>query len=244
VASLLLFDPGALPEDFDDCTRADPYETLEHLTKAGRAYWMHTGADGAYLLHAYVEEPIPASLQPYLYDPLIVENFAVPTGRLYFTGAEYALHQDEHLWRKMGGVFTVRPGIYRLTLWRTEYPDELLEQRLRQQVSPWAYRLHQGMGWLVMTAALGFVGLSLAALLTPREFWLRYLLPLWGLLLLVPIVVSRLRPYREARERFRQIEEEFPSIVAHLEFRSALAGGGTADVSHWPIGDGDRDGRE
>jgi len=232
VASLLLFDPGALPEDFDARTRGDPYELLEQLTEAGRAYWINTGADGAYLLHAYVDEPVPIALQPYLRDPLTAEAFAVPTGRLYFTGAEYGFREDDRFLQKhphMGGAFTARPGVYRLKLWRTEYPDGLPEQLLRQQVSPWGYRLHQGMGWLVMTAALGFAGLSVAALLTPREVWLRYLLPVWGLLVLLPILVARLRAYREARERFRGIERQFPSVVAQLEFRGAAEPGAAAD---------------
>jgi hypothetical protein len=232
VASLLLFDPGALPDDFDARARGDPYELLEQLTAAGRAYWINTGADGAYLLHAYVEEPVPASLQPYIRDPLTAETFVVPTGRLYFTGAEYGFRDDDRFLRKhphMGGVFTVRPGVYRLTLWRTEYPEGLPEQRLREQVSPWAYRLHQGMGWLVMMAALGFVGLSVTAPYAPRDFWIRYLLPVCGLLVLVPIVVARLRPYREARERYRAIAWEFPSIVAQLEFHGAAEPGAAPD---------------
>src|SRR5438046_665522 len=103
-AALLLFDPGALPEDFD--SRDDPADVLEQLTEAGRACWFDTGADGAYLLHAYVDEPVPPSLEPYTRDPITREAFAAPTGRLYFTGAEYGFREDDRLLRRyphMGG---------------------------------------------------------------------------------------------------------------------------------------------
>jgi hypothetical protein len=223
-ASLLLFDPGVFPEDFDGRSLDDAVDVLRELTEAGTVRWIDTGGDGGYLLHAYVDEPVPSSLQPYLYDPITVEALPSPTGRLYFTGVEYVFRDDDRQLRKhphMGGFFAVPPGVCRLTLWRTEYPEgfhEGFRDRLREQVSPWAFRLHQRiMGCLVAIVLFGLVGLAVAAILTPREFWMRWLLPPWVLLLLLPFIVARLRPYREAAKRLREIEREYPSIVALLE---------------------------
>lgn len=136
---------------------------------------------------------------------------------------EYAFRDDDRFLRKhlhMGGAFTVQPGSYRLTLWRTEYPEGLPEALLRQQVSPWAFRLFDGMGWLVMLAALGLVGLAATATMILRHPWLWCLLPACSLLLLLPLVVARTGPYRKARERFRAIEQEFPSLVALFSHQS------------------------
>ena len=41
----------------------------------------------------------------------------------------------------------IRPGVYHLTVYRTAYPDGLLEGRFRASVSPWEYRL-----WTSMSA--------------------------------------------------------------------------------------------
>lgn len=224
-ASLLLFDPGALPEDFDVRARGDPAELLQELSEAGRAWWMQTGADGAYLLHAYVNERVPESLQPYLREPITVDPFLVPTGQVYFTGAEYGFRDDDSLLRRyphMGGHFTLAAGTYHMTLWRTEYPDGLTEDLLREQVPPLTYLLHQSMGWFVFGAIIGGIGLLgtvWRGLLNP---WFWYLLPLWLLLIGLPFFVARTRPYREASERFREIEKEFPSIVAKMDFKQGF----------------------
>src|SRR5262245_7710284 len=148
-ASLLLFDPRALPEDFDTATDPDPVGLLERMQGEGRAYWIDTHADGAYVLHTYVDEPVPESLAAHMRNPVVVESFQVPSGRLYFTGSEYAgAAVDAHLSRypHMGGYLEARPGVYRLTVYETEYPEDLDEDLLRQEVAPGAFRLHQSMG--------------------------------------------------------------------------------------------------
>jgi hypothetical protein len=220
-ASLLLFDPGALPEDFDIRACGDPSELLQELSETGRARWMQTGADGAYLLHAYVNEPVPESLQLYLREPITVDSFLVPTGQLYFTGVEYGFREDDHLLRRyphMGSSFALAPGIYRLTLWRTEYPERLQEDQLREQVPPLAYSLHQGMGWFVLAAVVGAIGVLATAWRGILNVWFWCLLPLWLLMIGLPFIVSRTQAFRQARERFREIEREFPSVVARMDF--------------------------
>ena len=58
-ASLLLFDPAALPADFERQFQSEPVEVLDRLTRCGQAFWINVDGDGSYLLHAYVDEPIP-----------------------------------------------------------------------------------------------------------------------------------------------------------------------------------------
>jgi hypothetical protein len=104
-----------------------------------QACWINTDADGAYLLHAYVDEPIPASLQPFARDPIVVENFSVPSGRLYFTGAEYGFRENDAFLRKhphMGGSCSIPPGLIGSSVFRMEYPEGLQERLLKAGLCP------------------------------------------------------------------------------------------------------------
>lgn len=221
-ASLLLFDPGALPEDFDTRMQKDPGGVLNELTRTGKAYWIHTGRDGRFLLHVYVDEPVPLSLLQYSHDPIAVEHFPVPTGKLYFTGAECSARDEATFLRKhshMGGCCTVPAGVYLLTLFRMAYPGGLQEQLLKEQVSPTVYRLFRSMACLAPIAVVAVISLVVSFFFMSRTLWLQYPLPVASVLVALPIFVSRLRKYRQARELYKRIEWECPSVVARLEFR-------------------------
>ena len=104
--SLLLFDPKALPADFERLFQNDAGEILDRLTRSGQAFWINTEGDGSYLLHAYVDEPIPAELWACVHNPEAVTDFQVPSGQLFLTGAEYAFREDRGFLDKhphMGG---------------------------------------------------------------------------------------------------------------------------------------------
>ena len=221
-ASLILYDPGVLPADFDTSTHDDPVGLLENLHAQGRVYWINTEADGGYLLHAYVDEPIPPTLEPHAKDPTTVEAFQVPSGRLYFVGSEFcgsgaeaALNRYPH----MGGSFITRPGVYRLTVAEMEYPDGWHENLLRNDVTPGAYTLHQSMGcfvWLAILCAIGFAVALFGEIFRP---WREYLLPALAFGVAAPFVLVRFRLYRETSERYRAIQREHPAYLARLEFR-------------------------
>ncbi len=90
-AMLVLFDRAALPDDLDSRLRQDGPGLLDRLSDEGRMFSLNTGADGAYLLHAFVDEAIPESLRPYLFDPLTRPNFPVPSGRAAVAGERAGL---------------------------------------------------------------------------------------------------------------------------------------------------------
>jgi hypothetical protein len=221
-ALLLIFDPGALPGDFDSRAKWDPIEILKTLTEQGRAYLINTSADGGYLLHVYVDEPLPEAMQQHAKDPETVGTFSAPTGKLYFTGAEYAFREDDAPLRKypgMGGSFLVPPGDYRLTVFNMDYPEDLAEDRLREQVSSLAFGLHQNGGCFVGIAFLAFLGVLAALRWTTWESWLLFVFPPLGFLILLPFIVSRLRLVREADQKYKAIESEYPSYIAVMESR-------------------------
>ena len=169
--SLLLFDPGALPADFEHQFQTDAVEILDRLTRSGHACWINTEGDGSYLLHAYVDEPIPADLWAFVHSPEAVSEFQVPSGPLFFTGSEYAFRDDASFLDKhphMGGSVSIRPGTYQLTVYRTAYPDGLLESQFRASVSPWEYRLWTSMKVLIPLAIAAWIGLIVIYFTTAR----------------------------------------------------------------------------
>src|SRR4051794_15851905 len=87
-ATLALFDPAAMPEDALARRQSDPAAVTEELAEAGRPFGTHPHADGKSTLHAYVDEPLPEGIAPHVRDPVTLENFQAPSGRLYFAGAE------------------------------------------------------------------------------------------------------------------------------------------------------------
>src|SRR5262249_51233311 len=62
-AGMVVFDPAALPDDFDEKQNDDPVSQLEQLMQAGRLYWIETHADGSYTLGVYVGHSLPDRLR-------------------------------------------------------------------------------------------------------------------------------------------------------------------------------------
>jgi hypothetical protein len=221
-ASLLLFDPGALPDDFEAQFRRDSVDLLERMTREGTACWIPTDADGAYLLHAYVDEPVSSMVARHATRQEVIERFRVPSGQLYFAGSEYAFKEDDSFLRKhphMGGNFGIKPGVYRLTVFWTAFPEGMVEQLFQTQASPWEYRLWASMSALVPLAIAAWIGLVVILFTTVRVPFPSFLAPLLVVLVGLPFVVRRNETYRAAKERFAALEREYPSIVAVLETR-------------------------
>jgi len=215
-ASMLLFDPKALPDQYDEKAKDDPIELLEEASKTGSAFWINTGGDGAYLLHAFVDEDVPEYLLPYLFDEESVGSFRVPSGRLYFTGAEYAFRDDDTFLRAhphMGASFKLARGQYNLSLFRAEYPEGLMENELREKVTPAAYYLHQSMGFLVMLAVAGVISVIASFV----EAWLLpATLPIGLGLVSMPFIVCMLPIFKATNKVWKEIQGRYPSVVAVL----------------------------
>ncbi len=219
-ASLLLFDPGALPPDFEDRLRAGSVEVLARLDEQGKVCWIDTGGDGRFLLHVYVDESIPDALKSCLRDRMVFESFPVPTGRLFFTGSEYAFRDDDQFLCQhphMGGFCTIRPGTYRLNLYRGEYPSGSLERQFRDEASRWEYGLWNSMRVLIPLSVAAWIGLVVIFFTRSRVPWPSLLAPSLALIFALPILVRHIETYRLARERYTSLEREFPSFIAEFE---------------------------
>src|SRR5262245_61494341 len=114
-ASVVVFDPAALPNNFEEKYPDDPISQLEQLSQAGRLFWLDTHADGEYLLGVYIGESLPSALQPFAKSLKLFDQFHVPSGRLFFTGMEYAFRTNDNALRKhphMGEAADIPPGQY------------------------------------------------------------------------------------------------------------------------------------
>jgi hypothetical protein len=215
--SMLLFDPAALPDDYDQKSQDDPCSILEAATLNGDAYWINTDGDGGYLLHAFIDEPVSPVLTEFLRDEEEVPSFRVPSGRLYFAGVEYGFRHDDSFLQKhphMGGVVEIAPASYSLSLFRTEFPEDKMEDDLRRRVSRTAFTLHQSMGWFVM---LALIGLGCAVVSIFNSGLLPILLPVGITFIAVPFVVGRLPLYRDTTRIWTEVQRQYPSIVVSLK---------------------------
>ena len=145
VAAVVLFDPAALPHDFDTAVPRHYATLFSRLQSEGRLFHNETDSDGSYLLHLFVDAPLPADLVRFCSDPLTIEPFHVPSGTLWFCGAEYAFQRNDARLRKyphMGTRLEVPPGMYSARFWQTEYPDEYVEDQVEAGTTPEEYRMN------------------------------------------------------------------------------------------------------
>jgi hypothetical protein len=94
-------------------------------------------------------------LQPYAKQLEILDPFHVPSGRLFFTGIEYAFRDDDSALRKyphMGEAANVAPGMYRAEFFECEYPEDWYEDLLKQKLSAGQFQTYRLMNTLVRPA--------------------------------------------------------------------------------------------
>jgi hypothetical protein len=84
IAEVGLFSLEALP-----IKRGVTSEVLEELQRNSQLIRMSTGADGGYLLHAYVDEPVPPDVMRYCsHEDKLAGVFQTETGNVAFGGLE------------------------------------------------------------------------------------------------------------------------------------------------------------
>jgi hypothetical protein len=212
-ATVVLFDPAASsPDDFGP----DNIDKVDQLDRDSRIAWVNTGGDGAFLLHAYVDEPVPADLPVTLVDPRVYERFAVPSGRMFFVGGEYCI-QPDRAGPSMGGSFDIRPGVYRLTLYRATSSEAADSAHVRARVAP-SQRAVLSVGrTLGCLTPVVVIAAMVAVFRLDFQTWVTYVLPTAVLFACVSVLLTRGRAYRTAREAERTAQLELPTMVAHLE---------------------------
>lgn len=92
VAEMALFDVDAIP-----CKLPCDVEDFSELASLGQLIRFPTGADGGYLLHLFVDEPIPEDTKRYCRaDDQLTGEFCTSEGRIAFGGLESAYAEFKH----------------------------------------------------------------------------------------------------------------------------------------------------
>jgi hypothetical protein len=217
---MLIFDPVALPDDYDARAHGDPLAVIEPLCKEGRIYWLDTESDGGYSLGVCTSGEVRPEHAAFARQVGVAERFVAPGGRLYFTGIEYAFRHNDSLLRKyphMGSYQMLAAGVYRLTIYELDYPEDFHEELLRERLGAGTLRLYSLMNLFVPLGCLSALALVASAFKLGLRVWSRTALPLCAALMLPAFVLPRLRPYREAERARRAVETEYPDYLAVLQ---------------------------
>ena len=222
VATICFFDPAALPPTFGHAKR-DAYEAIAKLAEDNLVWFQETGADGAYLFHFYIDEEVPERILKHSFDPRAIPQMPVPSGAIWACGAEYAARNPEQTlerFSRMGGKCSVPPGKYAVTIWRTEWPEAMIEQELENLGVRGQNRLGVVTSILFLVMLIGSLitflkTLTKAALneLNNNYAWA------WGILILgwtVCVPLMRKLSKLEKNPKRKQVEHEFPSIVVQM----------------------------
>lgn len=203
---MALFDVDALPRSLPSDVK-----DFEQLVSQARLIRIPTGGDGGYLLHLFVDEPIPAETRRYcMGNDRLTGDFYTVEGRIAFGGMEsaYVEFKPNHNIRSDG---VIEPGRYAYTVYRTEFPDDLIEQATKKVEQT------EGERWIGRAPLLAVLVLFATA-------WALAIFQLFvaaGLVFLGSFLVvrwlRRLPAYQALTVRRGQAQLAFPGVV--MEFR-------------------------
>jgi tetratricopeptide (TPR) repeat protein len=207
IAEVALFSLDSLPKSSEH--DAESAAALEAQYQAIR---IETGSDGGTLMHLYVDVPAPD----------LVLKFRVPdsgrtgvlravSGRIAFGGVE-SMCSDFRENPNIRSDAEIASGEYDVDLWFMAYPGEMIEEAL-QRNSPGMFT-----PWMKIRPAL--IAVSVIGAL-----WALFVASWWpaaGLLILAVATATwhfRSPARRAALDRAREVERNFPTLVAELRLR-------------------------
>jgi len=212
IAALALFAVASLPAKYP----RKPESGFEALEDAHAMMLFRTGADGAYLLHAYVDEPIPAELLKFCVQEEKREGTLVVTdGRIGFGGTE-ACRQDYPSNPNIRSDALIVPGTYRVVAFMTEYPDEPYDSEVAALKGGFGRGERLVLKIPGLLFGLGIAGTLLAVI--KGNLWVAFGIGFGAFLLYWHL--RRLPAYQRLERRWRegklQLDMQYPSIVVAM----------------------------
>ena len=141
--SVVLWDPGALPDGFDVGYAADDSACVDAVFSVPTAYAFPDTGDGSFFLHLWIDEVIADDYERELVDIASLEGITdpeflnVPTGRLHYGGIEYIFRdRNPDSEGHMGASCTVEPGTYRLAAYQTGYSRLEIRRMVSEAMPP------------------------------------------------------------------------------------------------------------
>ena len=217
VAEMVLFSVDEIPPE-----RVSE-ETLAGLEANHQAIRMPTGADGGYLLHLYVGEPVSDEVMQSCIDgDALRAEFRANSGQVAFGGAESTFAEFE----PNDNIRTdtrIESGVYDAVAFHTDYPDELIENAVAKAIGPDGKRAEDASTYII----IGTVVLALASLILGSAVAQT---PAGGVVLAAIVVIAgrlwykshiRTDQYQKADALRRDVHLEYPSIVIRLTKQDA-----------------------
>ena len=211
VSAVGLFDADALP-----CEGPPSPEGFLEMESRNSVVRFSTGRDGGYLLHAYVDEPVPAELLKYCSaDDKRSSRLQLASGNLAFGGVEsaYATFVPNSTVRSDARVLA---GTYDVTAYRTEYPANLCEQAIRAQVGATGLQILNAPGYIVPAAlVLPMVAFYMSGWLAGASLFAAAAISLF--------LLTRSPTFKRLSAEKRAIDLQYPSIVVQMKSASEQA---------------------
>ena len=209
VAEMVLFSLDDLP-----ASHADD-ESLSSLEERRQAIRMPTGADGGYLLHLYVDEGVPPDLEQYCNaDDALKCQFQSHSGRVAFGGAE-STFRDFKPNANIRADGSIEPGTYAAVAYRTEYPDDLIEDAVEAKISRSGASVVEFPGTIVMATVVSTIVLLIAAIFVgAAAIGMAAVVVVGGIVWFSSYTHSD--KYKSLLGKRREVESEYPSIVVEM----------------------------
>jgi hypothetical protein len=219
--SMVIFDPATLPGDYDGRVRQDREAAIKQLFDHGSLYWLETGSNGAYELVICVGGSLPRELARFARPLGAAARFAAVSGRVYFSGIEYAFRHDDSSLRKrpdMGASLELPAGIYRLTLYAMDYPEDFHRDGSLERLSAGDFRLYTLINnGLIPFGCIGAIAIAVSFFLLGWHRFSVEALPVFIALAPPAILFFRSRSNRGANRPYLGIQREYPAYCATLE---------------------------
>lgn len=152
VAEMALFALDSLPKN--QCPDA---EQLDELERQGQLVRMPTGADGGYLLHAYVDEPVPPDLLQFCsMEDKLTSVFRPVSGNVAFGGLE-STYQEFKANDAIRSDGIIMPGSYALAAYHTDFPDDLVDRTVNEGLSTGDLRFLAMPGYAIFLALVSMI---------------------------------------------------------------------------------------
>ena len=116
----------------------------------------------------------------------------------------------------MGSSFPSANGTYSVTLYRTEYPDGIHEERFRQRSTQTQQLVHGTFSVLMASAVLSVITAIIAFFAASWAVWLTYFVPATVVAIVLPMLLCRLPVFRSADRSWKAVNGELPTMVATL----------------------------
>jgi len=215
-ASIVMFWPDNLPDDFDATFDDDPAGLVERLADEGKLIFFPCDGDGSYSVVVFVDDPLPENLREVCEDEQRYPILAVE-GDGYFGGMEYMFKADRSFldrYPHMCEKVAVPPGTYSATIYRTNPPDEIYDEYL-ERTGPAAMRVWRLHSTAAAGAIVGIFGSLISFLFLGWMQW-AMVVAITLLFIVATMALSRTAGYQAVKAAQQKYERDYPSYVVDL----------------------------